>query len=390
MNAEKKCLGGSACSLHIDREHKILTKMINCKEQGIANGYNKLYYEALHMQEANKHNSFYPVIRDSYYKEEMFCVDMDFMYDGMCFSDLLLDEEMEQNYINRSLEFILRKLFEEFYRKKEIRPNISYLQDNYMNRVFDRISIVQKMIAENKLHYKRLEKAIRNGVVINGDYYPGILKYIDFLRSQKEFLREIMIENTYESHHDLIMANIIVDVYKTQQHISDFRLIDPRGEKETGESNRHYMYDMGKMLLGLDCFDLFRRYYNIPKQNKYCFSMQDSIDIDSYTLKFNLSDTIIKHYKNAQEKWWDILAKLEDEEGMSLKEKEIERKRFLFSFAHMYHPDIACRMIYEGSEELALAFYVRGMMIMRHFVQQVWGCDMLIPDAKPILLWEEI
>lgn len=390
MNIEKRCLGGSACSLHIDKERKILTKMINCKEQGVANGYDKLYYEVLHIKEANEHNSlFYPIVRDYYYQDDMFCVEMDFMYNGVSFSDLLLDEQIEQNYINGSLEFVLTKLFKGFYRKKDIRPDESYLQTNYLNRVSNRIAITQKMILKNRFPYERLKKAIQNGMVINGDYYPGILEYINFLSNQKKFLEEIMIKDTYESHHDLIMSNIIVDADKTLQHITDFRLIDPRGEKETGEHNRHYMYDMGKMLLGLDCFDLFRRYYNISQQNKYYFSVQNGTDVDFYTLKFNLKDTVVNHYKNAQKKWWNTLEKLEDEVGMSLEEKEIERKRFLFSFAHMYHPDIPCRMIYEDDEELALSFYARGMMVMRYFVQQVWGCDMLNLQARPVILWEK-
>lgn len=390
MYKDEKYTGGSACELSLNKKRGIIIKKVNKNEQGIENGYKKLYYEAIHMQEYNKiHCPIYPEIKELYYEDQKLCLSMAYMYNGKTFSDLLLNPDIAQDYITSSLEYILRSLFANFYIKKQVEPSRTYLYDNYMDRVLKRMNKVKKLISEKNNTYKYLEKAIRNGCIINGEFYPSILVYIRFLKKQKEFLDEIMIGDTCESHHDLIMGNILVDIQYGGERIKNFRLIDPRGEKETGAGNRHYMYDMGKMLFGMDCFDLFRQYYSNPHQTKFYFRMIEGGDIDSYILKFDLSDEIIKHYKNTQQEWWRIMKMIQLEKGLDRKQVEREKKRFLFSFAHMYHSDIPCRMIDEGAETLLMTFYVRGMMIMRYFIQEVWKKDVLAPESKSVLLWEE-
>lgn len=54
--------------------------------------------------------------------------------------------------------------------------------------------------------------------------------------------------------------------------------------------------------------------------------------------------------------------------------------QLLFSFACMYIPDVPCRIIDEQNEDLALAFYARGCMIMHKLFLHIYREDMFSSD----------
>ena len=52
----------------------------------------------------------------------------------------------------------------------------------------------------------------------------------------------------------------------------------------------------------------------------------------------------------------------------------------MFSAACMYIPDIPCRIIDEKIEDLCIAFYVRGIMLLHELMLKIYGKDELSSD----------
>ena len=52
----------------------------------------------------------------------------------------------------------------------------------------------------------------------------------------------------------------------------------------------------------------------------------------------------------------------------------------MFSAACMYIPDIPCRIIDEGIEDLCLVFYARGCMLLHELMLKLYGQDELSSD----------
>ncbi|MDR3587612.1 MAG: hypothetical protein P4L59_20210 [Desulfosporosinus sp.] len=357
-------------------------KRVHKLNQGIENGHDKLLNEALFMQQQAKKSNFYPRVIDVRYEKEDLVVECEFLYDGVTLVDVIFNEDLPQLYIDNSLEYVIKQLFDKYYVAKSTVPDKDYIFKCYFERLRRRMDVSLELIDTQFRDWVHLKDAILNGISINGSYYPGIYEYINYLEQDKNLHEILMIDQNYESHHDLIPENIVVNKVEGLNRIAEFKLIDPRGEMETGENSRHYLYDMGKMLFGLDCYGLFRKGFLINDFSHFYFVADKG---NNYTLTFNRNSVTIQHLMESQKTWWRLMQKLPDEFSDNWGKRSLQ---YLFSFAFMYLPDIPCRIIDEKNEMLALSFYTRGMMIMRIFMSKAYGKDPLsLKEVSEVELW---
>lgn len=373
---------GSACRVEINKKQRVIYKSAHKLNQGIENGHDKLLNEALFIKKQAKNNNFYPRVLDVTYKNEDLVVEYEYLFDGVTLADLIFDDNLSQAYIDNSLEFVINRLFNEYYIPKGIVPDDGYLNVCYFNRLRRRMDVTLELIETEFGGWIRLKDAILNGVVLNGSYYPGIYEYLNYLERDTKLHEILMINRNYESHHDLIPENIVVNATGKLNRIAGFKLIDPRGEFETGENNRHYVYDMGKMFFGLDCYGLFRKgFFN----NDFSHFSLKANEGNDYVLMFNNASVTVKHLIDSQKTLWNVLGRLRAEFSSDWEKRKLQ---YLFSFSFMYLPDIPCRIIAEKEEMLAIAFYTRGMMIMRNFMIAAYGRDPLSSNAtSEVDLW---
>ncbi len=363
---------GSACEVHIDEANKTVRKRVHFNDQGVENGHDKLWYEIKYLQRMNKETRFFPKVLGWFYQDGYLNLDLEYLYNGESLADIILDGGTSTKYIGGSLSFILDRLFQDFYKQENATPNPGYWQDCYIERTRRRVNVALRLIAQRFPKWTTLKSCIEDGIVINGIYYAGIEKYMSYLRADEHLLSRIAIANTYRSHHDLIPENILVS--RGADRISDFKLIDPRGDEETGQNNRHFIYDMGKMLFGLDCYGLFRRGYHSGRFDNFSFS---KIGDRSFRLSFDWESIAVKHLISAQDIFERKLGSIYEARFGSIEDLRLQ---LLFSFACMYIPDVPCRMIDEQDEDLALIFYARGCMILHKLFLYVYGRDIFSSD----------
>lgn len=169
----------------------------------------------------NEECDFFPKILSTYYKEGYLYAKIEYLFDGESFWDLILDDEIEIDYLSKSIEMIMEKLFKDFYIKRSTVISPNYWEDCYMNRTIRRMNVTLDIIKQEKFKMKNLENCILKGISVNGIYYQSVYKYIEYLKANKGYLREIQPHYTYRSHHDLISQNIIVK--RGKKMISDFK-----------------------------------------------------------------------------------------------------------------------------------------------------------------------
>lgn len=138
------------------------------------------------------------------------------------------------------------------------------------------------------------------------------------------------------------------------------------------------------MLFGLDCYGLFRQVYNGKSMENFKFNCISSGEYELYFDKekkiiqklIKLQEIFLKHYyecyKNISKEYGDM------------------EKQLIFSAACMYIPDIPCRVIDEGIEELCILFYARGCMFLHELMLKIYGRDELSSDVDGKLYkrWE--
>ncbi len=372
---------GSACSVTVDRANRRVLKFVSRYNQGIENGHDKLWHEAEFIMQQNLINEYYPRINDVRYQGEYLVVEYEYLFQGITLADLIFDSRFSNSFLKQSLRKIAHDLFNNFYVKKELPPNPTYLYDCYFDRLKRRINRSLELINTDFTNWSRLRAALTQGIFINEAYYPPITDYLEYLMADSQLQRQIMIHNCYNAHHDLIPENIMVDVQEGLAAIHAFRLIDPRGDAETGLTNRHPMYDMGKMFFGLDCYSLFRR----------AMLKQDFSDFEyichgenNYTLVYRTESPVVQRLMYCQHLWMDLL---KEQAGNAWPRKQ---KQYAFAFAFMYHPDIPCRIVAEQNEDLCILFYLRGMMVLRYCLQILYGRDPLSEDSRPFILWNRM
>lgn len=373
--------GGSACKVTVDRAKGIVRKSVYYRDQGIENGHDKLLYEYEYLKRMNRENDLFPQVRGCYYTDGYLHVEMEYLYDGESLADIVVDESVTETYVGKSIVCVMEELFRVFYIKQDTPPGPAYWQDCYIERTQRRMERSLTLIRHRFPEWRTLESCIENGMEINGISYAAIGHYLTFLRRDEKIWERLKIDATFCTHHDLIPENILVR--RGSESICEFRLIDPRGDGETGKNNRHYLYDMGKMLFGLDCYGLFRRAYRAQRFADFRFDRKTD---GGFTLVFNRKSVTVERLIAAQEVFVETFLRLhrkaagDESEGMLM---------LLFSAAFMYLPDVPCRMIDEQKEELALAFYARGCMTLHRFFLYAYGKDILSsdPDGECFRFW---
>lgn len=368
----KNYQSGSACEVFIEKENKKVIKRVHYTNEGIENGHNKLVHEINYIKQMNKECNLFPNILSSYYKDDYLYAEIEYLFNGECFTDLIFDKNIKKEYLDKSLEKIMITLMKEYYIKLDSKINLNYWDDCYINRTIRRLNISIDMIKEKNINMNKLKKCILNGITVNGIYYASAYKYMDYLKSHKEYYNYIQPNNTYRSHHDLISENILIK--RGKNSISDFKMIDPRGESETGKENRHFIYDMGKMLFGLDCYGLFRKAYHENNFENFKF---ENISDRNYKLTYNVDSFIVNNLMYLQEIFLDYFYKYYTK---LVSENENIELQLMFSAACMYIPDIPCRMIDEKIEELCIIFYARGSMFLHELMLKIYGRDELSSD----------
>jgi len=370
--------GGSVCHVNYDKTNRCIHKEVNINNEGINNGYSKLFYEAKHMQQYNLLNKykFYPDIYEIKEKNQKLVVKMEYLYQGLTLTDLLLNKNIGNKFIKNSLSNIIDKLFSDLYfTKKNVFPNNNYLNINYFDRLNNRLETVLKILRKNN-NYPRIKSAIQDGIYLNNKYYPTVLEYNRFLQKDKGALQKLIINNCTESHQDLIPSNIVVDYNNQLTEITNFKLIDPRGEGDTGLDTRHFTYDIGKLLFGLNGFELFRR-LNLRKN--YSLSSEHINNIYHYKFKIN-SNILTDKFMKARN---TVLKKIEDNKYKyfdSINLIETYKEKILLAEAYCFFADLPCRLINGDDEEVLLCFYLRGIECLTEVMNLLYGKDMVFVD----------
>lgn len=385
-------LGGSCCDRYIKEIHgeKVFVKEIDKNIQGIDNGYKKFYYEIQHMMKYES-TGLYPKILRVLDDVDKYSVEMEYCYEGITLSDLLRNKTVDMMYYKESFSFIMDQIYEKMYADIfSVLPAVDYLDKCYFDRVLNRIRCIEKDGLLKKYNYSNIiNNMITYGCYINNEYYPPLYEYISYLKNDKTLRCALNIPFVNNMHYDLCPLNILVDANLDSTKITDFRMIDVRGEGETGKSYRHFMYDMGKMLLGLDCFDLFRIFNGMNGELAYRFEIKEKKDkIPNIQFGFGEENDIAFRYKIAYQHFWDHMEERNYYSVLSKETAENLKFKFLFSHSMMYHPDIPCRIIYGENEEVAILLYIRGMMIIRKFMEEFYGMDPVGKFKHSINIWE--
>ena len=153
---------------------------------------------------------------------------------------------------------------------------------------------------------------------------------------------------------DLIPSNIVVDINDLEEKINNFKLIDPRGEGDTGINNRHFTYDIGKLLFGYSGFELLR---GVTKEKNYILEQSKTNNV--YSFQFAMKSNICtEKFENSRK---EVLKQLELNKYNYFDSIELVntyKEKILLAEAYCFFADLPCRMINGDAEEILLCFYI--------------------------------
>ena len=381
--------GGSCCRLDLVERDGVLcvAKRVRRDVEGVENGCAKLMSEIRHMKDYESFGLFPRIYESGFAGEEYFAI-MERCFDGATLSDLIRNAFVPERVFEESFEMIMRSLLKRLYsRRYATPPDPDYLARHYYDRAIRRT----KMVYENGMLEKYgfsdlLKKASLNGCVINGEYYPSVFEYVDFMRRNRELNDALAVHFVCHSHHDLCPMNIVIDYDVGAEKTRDFRLIDVRGESETGVGARHYMYDMGKALFGLDSFDLFRVFNGRVDAASYEAEIRDG---ERPQIEFAfLPRGIASRSRNAVRAFWRFFERNDFFSETLGDSPERLRWKFLFSQSFMFHPDVPCRILKDHDEEEAVLMHARGLVLMRRFLETFFGRDPVGKFRTRVDVWK--
>lgn len=361
--------GGSVCAKRISGN--VIVKCCNINYEGIDNGYHKLFHEVEHIKKSNINNEkLYPNVVYERHNNDFYEVGYEFMYKGLTFADVIENGELNLQYAERSLEYIFSQLVDKLYTNRQMmKPDENYLDRFFFDRMYQRLDKTIELCNKKNI-CPELVDAIINGFTLNGEHYNSIYAYLDTLGADKELMGKLQIQCSTKSHHDLIPSNILVEMGECS--VVDFRLIDPRGEIETGSNNRNIMYDIGKLLFGIGRYDIIRFHNGKTNTKVYQFEKVLTGNSIDYTLYYNRErGNIVEKCDILRERLLSLLS-IELEEKVA--EKNLVLKAFFSEFA-MYISDIPCRIVDEESEEMCMMFLFQGVLQMKGFFEVAYGKD---------------
>lgn len=383
-------VGGSCCRKRlVSYKGKVcMVKEIDKDNEGVENGYSKLYHEVQHMMKYSD-SGLYPKIYNIDDTEKSYSVTMEYCYNGMTLADLIRNRNIDLLCFANAFSYIMADVINKLYSWHYDSPVIpNYIDQCYYNRAVNRLKLITdtELLIKNKFS-DTLLRMIRDGFYVNQEYYPPVLKYIEFMKNNPYLEEELKVSFACHAHYDLCPMNILVDYDVETGKLNDYRMIDVRGEGETGTEKRNYMYDMGKMLLGLDAYDLVRIFNGRNAEESY----RSCLNIDSGEIRIDfrfIKGGIAERYKSAQEYFWHFLEKNSFFTDTFLETPEKLKVKFLFSQCMMYIPDVPCRIISNEKEECSILIFLRGIIMMRHFLECVFGKDPVGDFNKPVNIWE--
>lgn len=372
-------IGGSICGKKL--ENNMLIKFCHINYDGVENGYQKLRHEAEFIKKSNEKNEgLYPNVLFQKQFNEVYEVGYEFLYDGITFADIIQNDCFSMDYLNNSLEYIINELTDKLYLKTlDKTPDKNYINRFYFDRVKRRLNLTIDICEENNMSTK-LKNIILDGVIINGNFYPSIYKYLEILEKDLNLNSKLAIKNSTKSHHDLIPGNILVQIAKNS--ISSIKLIDPRGDYETGENNRNAMYDLGKLLFGIGGYDILRFFNGKVNSKAYIFEeLPQSSNIHSFIYYFDKENAIVQRCTSLRKNFLSFLKKID---YSHLIKEEYILEKILFSEFTMYLSDIPCRVIDEKDEEMCICFLLEGILLLSDYFKLIYKNDFLRKNEKDI------
>lgn len=357
----------------------VISKEIEKNNEGVENGATKLLNEASHIIRANKSNTpikgLYAHCFGFEQKKNKIYAYFKFYWDGQTMGDLLRNIKIDFNTYERAEQFLFKILFRNFYKNRKIPVADDYWEKMFFDRIARRIKVTKHLISGDptiKVEFNVLKKSIENGFYLNDKFYSPIQKYLDILRTNKKFIKSINPAYAQETHQDLNVNDVVVHFSRPSNKITEFKLIDPRGNNETGPRYRHFYYDAGKWMFVNDGLDIYRL-HNKELFKRYGESLtlnysEDSI-IPRFYFRINENHPIVNRYKKARSRFISMLESL-TEFAWFKQDHPNWVKAINLSEACMYIPDVPCRIITDShnNPKIAIAAYLRGVELLDRFI----------------------
>ncbi|MBI2043094.1 NTP transferase domain-containing protein [Candidatus Pacearchaeota archaeon] len=262
---------------------------------------------------------------------------------------LLMKGEITSNEALEILENVFDFMFNKVY-PKSIKPTPKELINNiYFRRINDRLEEVKRKAA--------IFNDIIDGeeIIINGKKFPNIKKTFDELKENRELIKILSLPTVGLIHGDLHFDNILVD----KKDFSKFVLIDPRGKMYGSDVEGDYAYDLGKIWHSLNGL------YDFLHDGKFDLE----IKIKNKTIYANFSifeDDSLKEYKKIFSNIQSLLYRYD-----MIKKDPYWITRTKFNEVVHFCSMIPFHIKGDGKENLALALYLRGVMLLNNFLSEL-------------------
>lgn len=364
----KKLRGGSMASKTTSISnskspyYNTVTKEIRGKDL-VENGSEKLRSEIFHiLTRENKVKNFFPDILEFTYSTltKYTKVVMPCYFKSTDLSHIILDSSIPISSVKETYNSILSSLFSNFYiTQKSTFPSEDYIEKLFFSRVQRRI---QQIFNEFDSFSPELNKIIKEGFVLNGRDVPSLLTLINYIKKDRAAMERLTIKDVFESHHDLIASNILVDFCKDSLRLKDFKLIDCRGENEIGKSYRHWFYDLCKAKFFVSGYDLIRRDYFSQEIQKKSHKIHINFD-------FEPDSETVSRYQELNQSFFEIVETSDQTLRLVLSDPYWKEK-ICFGEGFMFIADIPPRIVDEGSQEMVIAFYVYGIQLLLEYIDK--------------------
>jgi hypothetical protein len=329
----------------------------------VENGSKKLMHEAVHiLTRSARIRRFFPNICDFTTSDitKYTRVVMPHYSDYVDLSRLVLDSSISVLHIKQCFTDIFSSLFSDFYEEKRgINPPGDYVERMFFERAERRIG---QVLGEFRGFSETLNRLIADGFILNGCRVPSLWDVLHSIKANSPAMMRLSINSVHESHHDLIASNILVNFSKVDMALQDFKLIDCRGEGETGEQYRHWFYDLCKAKFFVSGYDLIRRDF-------YKLHLERSGDLIDVTFNFDISHEMTRRYLELDAAFFEIISGALGAAGVVLKDPNWQEK-ILFGEGFMFIADIPPRIVDEADENMVLAFYCFGMHLLMRYLEK--------------------
>jgi hypothetical protein len=328
----------------------------------VENGSNKLKSEIIHILTRSKEaKKFFPDIYEFTFSEitKFTRVVMPHYFDHVDLSRLILDTSIPIDCVKQCYVEIFSSLFSGFYVEKPVRAPKDYVNRMFFDRVERR---TRQVLDEFKGFSTTLNQMMENGFVLNDYQVPPLFELLDLIKTKQDVMARLAVNTVYESHHDLIASNILVNFSKADMALKNFKLIDCRGEGETGYQYRHWFYDLCKAKFFVSGYDLIRRKFTKLQMR----NLNGTINVH---LGFDLSNEVTQRYLELNASLFGLIESATGTVDVVLNDPNWKEK-ILFGEGLMFLADIPPRIVDEADEEMVLCFYCFGIQLLMQYLEQ--------------------